>query len=148
VKRGPGGPSTNDSVLVPHRKPSLPGSSRPIIGIQDAMGLSNFLNLQGENNDLHEGEISWDPLQDIIAGHLSQDDTVIDPDLEDEVVGESGPEISPKEARKGLQTVLQSHLRQVDADIGETRIQQCLERSFQMKALPGLQGSLDNWLIS
>jgi hypothetical protein len=30
--------------------------------IQDVMDLSNFLNPQGENDDLHEGEISRDLL--------------------------------------------------------------------------------------
>jgi hypothetical protein len=127
---------------------SLYNQARRAGNIQDAMDLSNFLNPQGENDDLHEGEISGDLLQDIIASHLPQDDSVIDPDLEDEVVGEPGPEISPNEALRALRTALQFHLRQVDADVSETRILQRLERSFQIKALPAVQGSLDSWLIS
>ena len=59
-----------------------------------------------------------------------------------------GPEISPNEALRALQTASQCHQRPVDADVGETRILQRLERSFQMKARPGLQGSRDNWLMS
>ena len=39
-----------------------------------------------------------------------------------------GPEISPNEALRALQTASQCHQRPVDADVGETRILQRLER--------------------
>lgn len=120
---------------------------RTIGSIQDAMDLSRFLHPPDEDEDKEDNDMDGDPLQVIIDSHLGNINENIDPELDDEGPGTDLDEVLPVEALRGIQIALQFHLRQDDADVKETRVLQRLERSFQLKAQPNAQGSLDDWLI-